>query len=363
VAQGHAGRAEHTAKVVAIDAARFSQNRPNVVPLDRVRIEQALANLLVNAVTYSPPGAEVVVGCAPDPSGPETLVLEVADRWPGVPGSEREASSNRFTGAPGPAVLAQGCAWRPCGQPRRLTRGASPWRIAEAAERSSACDSQLRHAEQRQRGRRFVARPIRCYTKSGNSTGTRTVERARLPPLDFALPRIGLGGTAGENHHNVCAGRPLRHFMAQGRGIVELLGGCSPLVPVMARHNSPSSDWLHGASRPLLSAPVPSATQLRGLPQSRYRSRVAGSEPPRGIFRSVELLGEAERLYFGDFSSNVRPIGAVRARMWVAQGQLSEAWGWAPAVMRRDARGRRHLATVPWRAWSSSVLGYGHLTD
>jgi len=68
-----------------------------------------------------------------------------------------------------------------------------------------------------------------------------------------------------------------------------------------------------------------------GLPQNRYRSRVA-----RAAIRQVEgdlegalgLLAEAERLYVGDFSPDVRPVAALRARVLVAQGRLGEAMRW-----------------------------------
>ena len=44
---------------------------------------------------------------------------------------------------------------------------------------------------------------------------------------------------------------------------------------------------------------------------------------------ALELLWEAERVYAGDFSPNVRPVAAIKARLWVAQGRLQEARGWA----------------------------------
>ena len=44
---------------------------------------------------------------------------------------------------------------------------------------------------------------------------------------------------------------------------------------------------------------------------------------------ALDLLNEAERLYVGDFFPNVRPVPALRARVWVAQGELGEALGWA----------------------------------
>ena len=69
-----------------------------------------------------------------------------------------------------------------------------------------------------------------------------------------------------------------------------------------------------------------------GLPQNRYRWRVAMARirqaegDPAG---ALDLLSEAERLYVGDFFPNVRPVPAVRARVWIAQGRLGEALGWA----------------------------------
>ena len=44
---------------------------------------------------------------------------------------------------------------------------------------------------------------------------------------------------------------------------------------------------------------------------------------------ALDLLDEAERVYMGDFFPNVRPVAALRARMWIAQGRLGEALGWA----------------------------------
>ncbi len=43
------------------------------------------------------------------------------------------------------------------------------------------------------------------------------------------------------------------------------------------------------------------------------------------------MLEEAERRYAGDFFPNVRPVAALVARVWVAQGRLGDAVGWARA--------------------------------
>src|SRR5438270_4508951 len=44
---------------------------------------------------------------------------------------------------------------------------------------------------------------------------------------------------------------------------------------------------------------------------------------------ALDLLDEAERLYVSDFSPNVRPVSALKARVWVAHGRVSEALAWA----------------------------------
>jgi LuxR family maltose regulon positive regulatory protein len=69
-----------------------------------------------------------------------------------------------------------------------------------------------------------------------------------------------------------------------------------------------------------------------GLPQNRYRWRVAMArlrEAEGNLVEAVDLLDEAERVYVGDFSPNVRPVAAVRARTWILQGRTEEALAWA----------------------------------
>ena len=69
-----------------------------------------------------------------------------------------------------------------------------------------------------------------------------------------------------------------------------------------------------------------------GLPQNRYRSRVAIARMRQSegdLDAALALLDQAEQLYAGDFFPNVRPVPAWRARVWAAQGRLVDALTWA----------------------------------
>jgi LuxR family maltose regulon positive regulatory protein len=68
-----------------------------------------------------------------------------------------------------------------------------------------------------------------------------------------------------------------------------------------------------------------------GLPQNRYRSRVALAairQVEGDLDGAIELLTEAERLYVGDFSPDVRPVAALKSRAWLAQDRPSDAFNW-----------------------------------
>ena len=75
--------------------------------------------------------------------------------------------------------------------------------------------------------------------------------------------------------------------------------------------------------------------ELAGLPRNRYRWCVAMariSEAQGDPAGALDLLSEAERLYVSDFFPNVHPIAAMKARVWVAQGRVGDALGWARAA-------------------------------
>lgn len=70
------------------------------------RLEQVFENLLDNAVGFSPPGGEVTVELAAEP---DTAVVRVGDRGPGIPEEHRERIFDRFfTWRPGEAHARNG---------------------------------------------------------------------------------------------------------------------------------------------------------------------------------------------------------------------------------------------------------------
>lgn len=72
--------------------------------------------------------------------------------------------------------------------------------------------------------------------------------------------------------------------------------------------------------------------ELNELPKNPYRWRVARARllaVQGDIDGALGLLDEAERVYEGDFSPDVRPVAALRARLWIAAGELNQALSWA----------------------------------
>jgi two-component system sensor histidine kinase KdpD len=77
---------------------------PDAVPLlsiDPILVQQLFVNLLENAVKYTPPGSELAIRAAREGG---TLVVDVADRGPGIPPGEEERVFERFHRAARPGV-------------------------------------------------------------------------------------------------------------------------------------------------------------------------------------------------------------------------------------------------------------------
>ena len=69
-----------------------------------------------------------------------------------------------------------------------------------------------------------------------------------------------------------------------------------------------------------------------GLPKNPYRQALGLAmlrQADGDLGGALDLLDEAERRYDNDFSPDLRPIPAVRARMWLDAGRVDEALDWA----------------------------------
>jgi len=70
--------------------------------------------------------------------------------------------------------------------------------------------------------------------------------------------------------------------------------------------------------------------EYAGTPQFPYRWRVATARVRAvegDLDDALELIVAAEHFYVTDFFPNVRPVAAVKARLWIANSQLREAFG------------------------------------
>jgi LuxR family maltose regulon positive regulatory protein len=106
------------------------------------------------------------------------------------------------------------------------------------------------------------------------------------------------------------------------RGAADMYVGMSAL---QREHND-----LKTATQHLLTSQA--LGELAGLPQNPYRWRAAMArirEAQSDLDGALDLLDQAEHLYNGAFSPNVRPLATRKVRIWVAQGRLGEALGWA----------------------------------
>ncbi len=120
--------------------------------------------------------------------------------------------------------------------------------------------------------------------------------------------------------------RALQWAIAPGRpvlrGAADIYVGLSDL---QYEHND-----LKTATQHLLTSQA--LGDLAGLPSNPYRwcATMARIRESLGdLDEALDLLDKAERLYNANFSPNVRPIATRKTRVWVAQGRLGEALGWA----------------------------------
>ena len=68
---------------------------------------------------------------------------------------------------------------------------------------------------------------------------------------------------------------------------------------------------------------------LPTLPYSLHLAQARMKETDGDLDSALKLLNQAEPLYYRTPLPDVRPIAALKARVWIRQGRLNEALGWA----------------------------------
>jgi LuxR family maltose regulon positive regulatory protein len=134
---------------------------------------------------------------------------------------------------------------------------------------------------------------------------------------------------------SVAQGRLHDAMTAYTQGLARATRGVAPLRGAADMHVGMSELYCErndlAAARRHLQASA-ELGEHAGLPQNRHRFRVASARLAQAegdLAGAVELLDEAERLYVSDMFPDVRPIPAMRARVWIGQGRFDRALTWA----------------------------------
>jgi len=145
-----------------------------------------------------------------------------------------------------------------------------------------------------------------------------------------------VGGQVTLADIRIAQGRLGAALQAYGRGLGIALGQAGPPLRGAADMHVGISDVLRerndlaGAAERL--AASRELGDENGLPKNPYRSRVAEArirQAENDLPAALQLLDEAERVFFADFSPVVTPIPALKARLWIALGRLAQGWDWA----------------------------------
>ena len=138
-----------------------------------------------------------------------------------------------------------------------------------------------------------------------------------LTDIELTQGRLGQAQQSCERALDLAA-----HQSPQPRGVADMYVVLSR-VALVRGNLAGAADYLRWADE---------LGDAGGLPQNPYRWRVAMAllrEAEGEVAEALGLLEEAERVYVGDFSPNVQPIAATRARVLAASGEVAEALAWA----------------------------------
>jgi LuxR family transcriptional regulator, maltose regulon positive regulatory protein len=106
--------------------------------------------------------------------------------------------------------------------------------------------------------------------------------------------------------------------------------------------------------------------EFNELPKNPYRWRVAMAhirEAYGELDDALSLLDEAEPLFMADFSPNIRPVTALKARVWIKQGELEKALDWARERKLSTEEEPNYLREFEQITFAKILLSQGDDTD
>jgi LuxR family maltose regulon positive regulatory protein len=116
--------------------------------------------------------------------------------------------------------------------------------------------------------------------------------------------------------------------LATGQGEPMPLG-TADLYRGLGELNVERGDLEAAAQHLLTSQKLGEQTALTNWPHRLCVSQARLKEAQGDLDGALALLDEAERVYIRDPLPDVRPVAALKARVWLKQGRLAEALGWA----------------------------------
>ena len=144
-----------------------------------------------------------------------------------------------------------------------------------------------------------------------------------------------IGGTIALADIRIAQGRLHQAMSIYERGLQLALKQGNPILRGMADMYVGMSELfherndLHEATQYLLKSKEQG--EQTGFQQNGYRWCVAMArirEAQGDLDDALDLLHKAENLYMSDFFPNVRPVAALKARVWLAQGRVDKALDW-----------------------------------
>ena len=260
--------------------------------------------------------------------------LRSAERWLGLAAGGREPGSSpaaemvvvdqvQFRHLPGTIAVYR------AGQAQALNNVASTVVYAKRALELLPEDEHL------QRGAAMALLGLAAWAEGDLATAHRSYAEGMARMLRADLNAQAIGCVIALADIRIAQGRLHEAMHTYEQGLQLATAGGGPVLRGMADmyvgmcELACEQNDLHAAAEHLLRSQE--LGEHIGLPQHPYRWRVAMARikaAQADLGGALQLLKEAEHRYVGDFFPNVRPVAALVARMWVAQGRMGDALGW-----------------------------------